>query len=138
MEKQALNCDCGKIYKSETWFKKHIQYCEVYKINWTIIKNKAKPLWVSFNKNMNMYYDERKYFIKLLNNLHITNDKFKTLCFQFGYTKIAIIKNIHHDNWGRFFTGFLYSDNDERSNNLHFYINDDDEIYKITEMIDLI
>lgn len=131
-------CDCNKSYKSKTWFNKHIINCDVYKNNWEIVKNKQKPLRVSFNKNIHFNYDERKYIIHLLNNLHYTNDKFKSLCFSYGYNSVAVIKNIHRDNWNYFFTAFLFSDCDDKSNNLHFYINDNDEIYKITEMIDLL
>jgi len=130
-------CDCNKSYKSSTWFKKHTTICEVYKTNWVIVKNKSKPPKVSFNNKTKFSYDDKKRIISMINDLYNINEKFKSLVFENGYSNIAIVKNIHYDNRDLHFNGFLYR-NDKRTNILHFYINEDDEIYKLTELIDLI
>ena len=115
------------------WFKREYDYVEVKK---NYLNNKEfKPVspYISFNKHLNISRQEQSYIMKLLKELYLSNDSFKSLSSL--YDNIYVVKNLHQN--GHFNIILVNPRLNKRSETLHVLV-EKDKIIRITQVITLI
>jgi len=95
---------------------------------------------ISFNKKSYFSHDDKMYIRSLIYKLYSKNEKFYLLMD--SYNTICIVKNFHYDNEAILhtlhFNAYLYDNIDMKKTKIyHFYMQNND-IYRITELIDII
>ena len=104
------------------------------------MKKQSEKYKITFNWKCRFSYDDIKFIKYLLHKLYKTNENFNVLMKE--YDTICIVKNLHYDNENIIqtlhFNAYLYNNTENKRTRIyHFYLQNN-AVYRITEMIDII